>query len=447
MLLRDQRHTEARDEFHEILDGKAVGEIPVIFLSAMITAALEKGGHDLAMSLLDRIDAGTRGDKRERFLKLAVPFHRARLRCLHSLSSSPPCIPLSGPHLETEVGNILASQNSQFNDRGVNEVCAIWVRWRKTHPAYFPDPSFLLTDALEVATRIIDAVDSGLPFSLVRLGDGEGNFLPYRDHLKSFSDSDRTSTQRTWWGRDALDDENHETLREDLCDAIRSADIVGIPDLYRVCRVLGHDQLTAHSGHGKNARGLLAIIDFSSQPANSGLTHKSGPQMLTSCHVHESLAYWGLWDLLLPRIGTFSLITCHHKLAEILATRYGVEVADVHLIPSERRHALAFDHPRFGRHYPEVFESLREKLAMTGRGQVFLVAAGMLGKIYCTWIKDAGGIAIDVGSAVDFWCGYETRGLEEASHYQGPPEMKSKFQELALVEPRIARLMRPGGGA
>jgi len=42
-------------------------------------------------------------------------------------------------------------------------------------------------------------------------------------------------------------------------------------------------------------------------------------------------------------------------------------------------------------------------------GQLFLVAAGPLGKIYCQWVKERGGVALDFGSMADAWIGIDSR--------------------------------------
>ena len=50
-------------------------------------------------------------------------------------------------------------------------------------------------------------------------------------------------------------------------------------------------------------------------------------------------------------------------------------------------------------------------------GALFLVGAGAFGKIYCHWIRDRGGIAVDIGSLFDSWAGvgrvgHAVRGLD-----------------------------------
>ena len=47
-------------------------------------------------------------------------------------------------------------------------------------------------------------------------------------------------------------------------------------------------------------------------------------------------------------------------------------------------------------------------------GAVFLVGAGALGKIYCQWIKERGGIALDIGSMCDAWA--EVGRLRKSCH-------------------------------
>ena len=56
-----------------------------------------------------------------------------------------------------------------------------------------------------------------------------------------------------------------------------------------------------------------------------------------------------------------------------------------------------------------------------------LVAAGVLGKVYCARIRAAGGIALDVGSAADHWCGHATRTIDEAAFYRAPPGLPAAY--------------------
>jgi hypothetical protein len=40
---------------------------------------------------------------------------------------------------------------------------------------------------------------------------------------------------------------------------------------------------------------------------------------------------------------------------------------------------------------------------------LYLVAGGLLGKLYCDRIKRSGGVAVDIGALIDGWMGTDTR--------------------------------------
>lgn len=58
-------------------------------------------------------------------------------------------------------------------------------------------------------------------------------------------------------------------------------------------------------------------------------------------------------------------------------------------------------------------------------GTIYVVAAGILSKGYCTAIKERGGIGIDVGSIADVWMNVKSR-----------PGMSSNFvEQWSLIHP------------
>jgi hypothetical protein len=222
-----------------------------------------------------------------------------------------------------------------------------------------------------------------------------------------------------------------------LQKAIDGADVVGIPDLFRLSYVSTFTALQGVSPRSRNLRGLVAAFDYGCS--------LEGP-LLTSCHIHQALGHWGLWDILLPQLKVVSLVTCHDGLGAALARRYRLSVETTHIIPPEFKHSAKFaTQAPTARHYPNVFEALREPLSAVPRGHVVLVAAGVLGKVYCDWIKAAGGIAIDVGSAADYWCGYNTRPAHETLAYQSPRGVRGRIEELAKTNPLVASIVHLRG--
>jgi hypothetical protein len=444
-LIGTRRHEDAARCLREIWEGPDIGRISPELVVPLTDAAWEAGGPGLGHAVLDRIASEAPRNKSGEILLLLSSVQRAKLRFLTGLFASPPRLMEPDIEIERRVYQQLSTIPEAEPALGpVREMTRLYMRLRSSHPAFFPNPSSFLSDALEVAVRIIDAAEAKRPLSLIRLGDGEGNFLPYRSELEAFHLSDRVETQYTWWGEDAPAPSDVESLQQLLWQAIRSADIVGIPDLGRVCRTMLNYPIRASYDGGRNAdggrsaRGLLASIEAATS-GNS--TISSTAAVLTSCHVHQSLSFWGLWDLLFARFGTMSLISCHANLPKVLVDRYGVDIERAYLIPPERKYAGAFDQTHDGRHYPDVFEELRIKLSCVKPGQVFLVGAGMLGKIYCTWVKQAGGIAIDIGSAADFWCGHQTRGLADIATYRSPGGVAEQLRLLVASHPRYCALL------
>lgn len=281
-------------------------------------------------------------------------------------------------------------------------------------PAFRIDTAWNEDSAIKVIDRILEHWNERRPFSLIRLGDGEGNFLPYPSAWSHFADLDRLSVQYLWWGERRLAPEDEAQISALLCRAIRHADVVGVPDISRLCfgMPLPAPESLYQSWH--DYRGILAILDQLDSETATG----NGPlfrpsQMISSCNLHIDLASWGLYDRLFASIRQVSVISCHDALPAKLAERFGLSVSRFVRIPHERKFGEAFGYGDDGDHYPDTFRRLRRDLNAEP-GEVFLVAAGILGKIYCDWIRDAGGLALDLGSVVDGWCGFNTRALRLA---------------------------------
>jgi len=409
-LLTAGRHAEAWELFKR--GNRSIAPYGVATFSALLAAGLVVGDDETVARLVERASASARPD-----LAGEAALQRRRLSDLAALRSQ-----LPSPAAEPVA--IAAS---------AGEPQRLLTQLRATHPRAFTDPTFCLDDALEVAAAIATAADRRKPLSLIRLGDGEGTLLPYRPELQAFAPIDRRSTAVVWWGADARALDVAPIARM-LEAAVRDADILGVPDRHRLPHAGSAVAGDGLDGAAKNARGLLAVLDFA-------LASVAPDTLLTSCHVHQSLSSWGLWDVLLPRLGPLSLVTCHGELAPALAARFGATIGTVHLVPPERKHAGRFASQVGGRHYPERFEQLRHELRRTGPGQVVLVAAGVLGKVYCQWIKAAGGVAIDVGSAADMWAGYYTRSTDENASYAVLPGAVDGLRRLARHDPRAAAIV------
>jgi tetratricopeptide (TPR) repeat protein len=254
-------------------------------------------------------------------------------------------------------------------------------------------------DAAELARWLVDRIRKRKPTSLIRLGDGEGIFLPYSAEDMSFRVSDQRFIQQLWWGTTGIAGASANRISSMFTACIAESDALGLPPPKR----LFDDIVGQNKGPGQ--RGLCNILGFLHEMDPVQLNQK----FLTSCHIHQDLHAWDLYRQILSLSSEVSVISCHN-LAHTLADRFGVGVRQWVQIPPEQKYAGLFSDPVEGGEpfYPIVFDRVLAKLDVPP-GEVFLVAAGFLGKLLCSHIRQNGGIAIDIGSVADLWMNYITR--------------------------------------
>jgi hypothetical protein len=103
-----------------------------------------------------------------------------------------------------------------------------------------------------------------------------------------------------------------------------------------------------------------------------------------------------------PRLG---VISCHAALPEALKQRFDLSEVFFHKTPGEAKLAEPAEREPFGVWH----ERLKAEVSGAEPGVLYLVGAGIPGKIYCDIIKRAGGIALDIGAVADIWMQAPTR--------------------------------------
>lgn len=229
-----------------------------------------------------------------------------------------------------------------------------------------------------VRDKILSAKRERRPFSLIRLGNGEGRVLGFPDFTTPLWLS---RSFRNWFGTRAAESEIN-VIRSQLMSAITESDIIGV-------------RMPPYSdNHWK--LGALSVSLFNLQ---------SKEAVFCNHDFHLASLKSGFFEELIAGERAISVISCH-PLQQQLSTHFGVSDVALYQIPGQAKFFFENDAPA---HYPDVFNKVRESLTVRFSGEIFLVGAGPLGKIYCQWIKRAGGIALDVGSALDVWAGHATR--------------------------------------
>ena len=259
-----------------------------------------------------------------------------------------------------------------------------------------------------------DRIATRQPFSWIRLGDGEARFLMHLHPELRIALPDREARAMAlqiwyaWFGQDMteLPTESLSALGARLDQAIRNADLLGITSA---------DRLTGDAAHYGFCAGLETYLaDLLGDRPETIFTDALAPVTL-----NQQDPFLGS---LLRGLEFVGVISPHPDLAGRLQRYLNIGTIASYDLPGESRLARDSEARNRGAHFPAVYEQLLATITVPHPGAVFLVAGGLLGKIYCDHIRAAGGIALDIGALADAWMGHNTRGalLDTAMRQQLP---------------------------
>lgn len=261
-------------------------------------------------------------------------------------------------------------------------------------------------------TKLQEYISIYRPFSLIRLGDGEGNILfwyynsvkyPYLASYCVFYILDMM------FGNNAPDAAQWDAFSEYLIKAILNADFIGLPTKAQHNQQL--QNITTLAKSELKLRGSTGVIGV-----RASLMHLPAytlsQKILCQWHVHKQIA--SSFPKLLKYAHKISVITCYPNLLATITKAFEINPGKTILIPPQ---ALNISSTPKDTHYPNRFKEIinNELIDNVENGELFLVSAGLLGKYYCSAIKDQGGMAIDIGSLADVWLGLSVRNYHKSS--------------------------------
>lgn len=233
--------------------------------------------------------------------------------------------------------------------------------------------------------QIVELILSGRAISITRCGDGEGIVLNATENFSSFQIACDSVLKRQMGYSPTVDEV--QAIRNNLISAYNECDVIGIPM---------HKQET--NSHWKKVYYIL----------NSNTTNKE-----VYCDI--DVAYQMLQDDSYKRIlqnrKILNYISCR-DLDEGFHQRWNVGRVNRFAIAPEAKFTSGYEGEV---HYPTQFNKVQRWMdVMIERhpASLLFVGAGVIGKIYCNWWRDRGGIAMDVGGVMDLWAGRVTRGPE-----------------------------------
>lgn len=238
----------------------------------------------------------------------------------------------------------------------------------------------ITSDAMlpEIQQRVKDKV----PSCITRYGDGEAIVLNGFEDLHNLK-----YVFKRQLGEIPLV-EHIEEIRNNLLYAYGESDIIGVPIGKRI-----------HDPESYWYRAMEILVS------------KLGPgildqKQLTTTDFHSHFLDKGYYDQLLTGVDTLCYVSCRN-LDDAFKSRYGIKNVYSYIIAPE----IKFSPYEGEKHYPDQFNKVRRWVTKVPvEGTICLVGAGVIGKIYCAWFKEYGGIGIDVGSCFDQWAGLVTRG-------------------------------------
>ncbi len=246
----------------------------------------------------------------------------------------------------------------------------------------------------ELYELLKNAITKKEPFSMVRLGDGEGRVLAYPNLFNKdiflnqvltyqFGSSVVEELKRVF-GDDYLQP-SMTRLQSLVLDAIKNADIVGAPSWLHFRDSTNDTNIIPQAAQSV----CLTTIEAS--------VEKSVP--IFDHFIFKPFHKEGLFNRLLKDLDQLTVIS-HTDITDQIASHFNLPKCDHIRIPG---HQSFMQSGEF--HYPTLYPEIESKINVKRRGDVFLVAAGYLGKHYCNIIKKKGGIGIDIGSIFDGWAG------------------------------------------
>ena len=267
-------------------------------------------------------------------------------------------------------GDVLEKKNSKGDTGEMN-----YIKYSKIRINMRPET---------VGGIISECVDLKSPLLVVRYGDGEAILVENKNQGRVDGIFKRQLNV-------VLNEKHVKVIQKNLIETLNESDILGVFDYTK--------SLPGYWGKGekiieKNCSiktDIFALVDF---PWT----------FLTGWEKKESY-----YDKLLKDLDDLYIISSR-DLSTGFSKRFGVKKVVTLLIPPE----MMFEQIKLRAiaHYPQRFYEIKDEIKALGdlHGKVMLYGAGIVGKIYGLWWKQAGGIAIDVGSVLDFFAGKQTRG-------------------------------------
>lgn len=253
--------------------------------------------------------------------------------------------------------------------------------------------------SIDLLNILKEAIKLSQPFSMIRLGDGEGRILGYPtvfeekvylNEVLTYQYGGQVIRRLRDIHKDNFLSNSMYELKGFITDAIDNADVIGAPSWLHFRSDITESNLTALTAQSV----CLEYINTSQKNAK-----------VFDHFIFKPFNNKGYFKELLKDVSNLNIIS-HTDIGDKVVQFFDIETCNHIKIPG---------HQSFMKgdllHYPDEYKNVLQKIEKVSKGELFFVAAGYLGKHYCNHIKKHGGIAIDIGSIFDGWSG---KGRDDA---------------------------------
>lgn len=322
---------------------------------------------------------------RDEFWRAETPFHRLKI---------------------TDVDNVFGTKHSGSSHREIESAfettapAAIAAEFKADiKPVYsrirtnmnFMDVRSNVEERNHFRSLIVHNLLNKKPLSMIRLSDGEG--YAFADNHEFFTLEDQLNRERHWWGIE-LDSTRRSEIVSRIRSAVSQADILGIPSIHRFVRDV-HEKSSSFKT-SVQGRGLLQVLHHFTREHHSahfGDEKMNIPLFRELELVREILSAS-------ERCVLVSSAKADHLPEWMLSLTSVCHITiPTHFRTSQNDKYHISDQP-----LPLIYETIdAEVRSKTSPGTLVLVAGGIAGKIFIGTARDAGGVALDLGSVMDEW--------------------------------------------
>ncbi|MFZ2727056.1 MAG: hypothetical protein WAX77_12445 [Methylococcaceae bacterium] len=237
----------------------------------------------------------------------------------------------------------------------------------------------------EVLIPIKYALQMQQPLSVIRIGDSEANLLTYGMYPETINLNYFVAKAAIARRKDSFTVDEHWLiiLRDLLMGALAQADIIGVVGLWRPDETNNEIVIGRFLKDYRGVSGHWRAMDYMLTLANKKYFDT---KIIASAHLYFSVLEH--LDSLLILAKKIMIISNRKTIIENLQAKHpelcfdyieiGINNADLNTLP---------DKPLF---LNKVFLALPENMS----GYLCLIGAGIWAEIYCTWVKQRGGVAI-----------------------------------------------------